>query len=74
MTCGPRVRISPSGAMATSTPAIGRPTVPMRKCSGVFTAMTGDVSVSPYPSRMMRPAEKKNLLMSGASGAPPDTK
>ena len=32
MTCGPRVRISPSAAIFTSTPAIGLPTVPMRKC------------------------------------------
>ena len=56
MTCGPRVRISPSAAMRTSTPGNGLPTVPMRKASGVFTEMTGEVSVRPYPSRITSPA------------------
>ncbi len=46
----------------------------MRNAVGVFTKITGDVSVSPYPSRIGSPAAKKNLLISGASGAPPDTK
>ena len=36
--------------MATSTPGTTGPTVPSRHCAGRLTAMTGDVSVSPYPS------------------------
>ena len=49
---------------------MGRPTVPGRSASGVFTAMTGLVSVRPYPSRMSSPAASKNSLMSFASGRP----
>ena len=33
--------------MVTSTPCIGFPTVPMRNAAGVFTVITGEVSVSP---------------------------
>ena len=47
ITCGPRVRISPSAAISTSTPGAGFPTVPMRNAPGMFTEMMGDVSVRP---------------------------
>ncbi len=46
----------------------------MRKFSNVFNAMTGEVSVSPYPSMMRTPALLKNSAISRARGAPPDTK
>ena len=44
---GPRIWISPSSAMRTSTPGIGRPTVPIRQCSSVPTQPTAVVSVMP---------------------------
>ena len=47
MVFGPRDRISPSSAMATSTPGIGWPTVPARLAFTLFIVMTGLVSVSP---------------------------
>ena len=47
MTLGPRVMISPSEAMRTSTSGIGRPTVPSFVRPKVLTAITGEVSVSP---------------------------
>ena len=47
MVFGPRERISPSSAMATSTFGNGRPTVPILVLPGVLTAITGEVSVRP---------------------------
>jgi hypothetical protein len=38
---------SPSSAIAIVTPGTGRPTVPMRLASGVFTAAGAAVSVTP---------------------------
>jgi hypothetical protein len=35
---------------------MGLPTVPIRNAVGVFTAITGEVSVRPYPSRIVIPA------------------
>ena len=60
--------------MRISVSGTALPTVPMRKFSKVFTFVTGLVSVSPYPSRILSPAAKKNLLMPGERGAPPLTK
>ncbi len=47
ITCGPRVRISPSPAIFTSMPFSVLPTVPRRQRPGPLTVMTGEVSVSP---------------------------
>ena len=47
MICGPRARISPSGAIRTSVSAQGLPTVPSLKSSGRFPVRPGDVSVRP---------------------------
>ena len=47
MTCGPRVRISPSSPILTSTPGTGGPTAPGFSFPGGFRQTTGEVSVSP---------------------------
>ena len=38
--CGPRTSTSPSSAKRSSTCGSGRPTVPMRRASGVFRQTT----------------------------------
>ena len=48
------------------------PTVPSRRLSGRLRAMTGEVSVSPYPSKISTPAPMKNAASSADSGAPPE--
>ena len=47
MTCGPRVRISPSAPIFTSTPGTGGPTDPGFSRPGRLRQMTGEVSVRP---------------------------
>src|SRR6185312_49256 len=67
--------ISPSSANFTSTPGNTGPTVPKCRPLGkkLFTAITGDVSVSPYPSKMGILAAKNTLARRGCNAAPPDT-
>ena len=71
MMLGPRDKISPSSAMATSTPAMGWPTVPARFSVGVFIVMIGLVSVSPYPWTMGTPKAVNDCARSARSAAPP---
>src|SRR5688572_27746578 len=54
MIFGPLHRISPSSAIFTSTFSINVPTVPNILFFGfiLFTLITGDVSVKPYPSNI----------------------
>ena len=47
MTCGPAREDLAVGGDLHLDAGIGLPTVPMRKSSNVFTAITGDVSVRP---------------------------
>jgi hypothetical protein len=51
------------------------PIVPIRVIPGSapLTPITGEVSVSPYPSRIRTPIEWKNSLTNLGSGAPPET-
>jgi hypothetical protein len=47
MTMPPRMRISPSSAIAKPTPGSGRPTVPMRSAPSWLTDAAAVVSVRP---------------------------
>ena len=72
--CGPRTRISPSAAIRISVPGSAFPTVPNLYRSNSLTAVTVEVSVSPYPSRMRTPMACRNSAISRDRGAPPEMK
>ena len=56
------------------TPEIAVPTVPMRMSPGGLTVATGDVSVSPQPSRMPRPMPSRKAMATATErGAAPET-
>src|ERR1700733_5605201 len=53
---------------------MGIPTVPTLFFLGTFDAITGAVSVNPWPSKTGKFMDQKNSERSGASGAPPEKK
>ncbi len=59
------MRTSPSSAILSSSPSIGRPTEPSRKPSALLSVHTPDVSVSPQASMivMPQPAQKRTTSM-----------
>ena len=58
MTIGPRSNTSPSSAIFTEVPGIGRPTEPTRCAPIRFRVAPAVVSVKPYPSRTVTPAPR----------------
>src|SRR6185437_10393168 len=74
MIFGPLARISPSAAILMVTPGMTVPTVPSLGFCGGLRVRTGDVSVSPYPSRMGRLQAKKKSATSAERGALPEMK
>ena len=58
MTIGPRSRTSPSSAILTDVPGIGRPTEPTRCAPIKLRVAPAVVSVNPYPSRTVTPAPR----------------
>ncbi len=63
-----------SFSIFTSTPFIGTPTEPSFIFSSGLNETIGDVSVSPYPSIILKPSAHKSLAISKSSFAPPLTK
>src|SRR6266550_1507027 len=68
----PFSRISPSSAIRTDTPGIGRPTVPIFSAPSRLRQAPAAVSVSPYPSYTVIPMPRKKWPSRAPSGAPPD--
>src|ERR687897_3864369 len=85
MTLSPRMAISPTSPTGTSMPSrsthrishpgIATPMVPgFRSRSGMLNEATGEVSESPYPSRMTQPnLSSKERITSSGMAEPPDT-
>ncbi len=79
MMFGPLRQISPvpvsSGfSILISTPGKAFPALPGFGMSGEVRVETAAVSVSPYPSAILNPRDRKPLYILGSSFAPPEVK
>ncbi len=68
----PCSQTSPSSAMCTVLPGIGRPTVPYLVAPGGFAVAAAHDSVSPYPSNTVIPAPSRNSPRRRDIADPPD--
>jgi len=74
ITTPPRMQISPSSVIFSSTPGPGLPTLPKRNSLGVLIVAAPVSSVMPQISRILMPTASKNTPSSRASGAPVEMK